>query len=46
MNRVARFNGFELDRHTLELRHHGTLVKLQQQPARLLGILIDHAAIS
>ena len=41
--RNVRFADFEFDRHTLELRKGGTLVKLQQQPARLLAVLIEHA---
>jgi DNA-binding winged helix-turn-helix (wHTH) protein len=38
-----RFGDFELDRHTLELRRNGELVKLQQQPARVLALLIERA---
>ena len=40
--RVARFDDFELDRHTLELRRAGVPVKLQQQPARVLALLTEH----
>ena len=41
--RTLRFSNFELDRHTLELRRDGAPVKLQQQPARVLVMLIDRA---
>ena len=41
--RNVRFADFEFDPHTLELRKNGTPVKLQQQPARLLAVLIEHA---
>ena len=42
-SRIVRFADFEFDRHTLELRRKGEPVKLQQQPARLLAVLIEHA---
>ena len=38
--RVIRFDDFEFDRHTLELRQRGAVVKLQQQPARVLSELL------
>ncbi|HJQ36144.1 MAG TPA: winged helix-turn-helix domain-containing protein [Thermoanaerobaculia bacterium] len=41
--RIVRFADFTFDRHTLELRRNGEPVKLQQQPARLLAVLIEHA---
>ena len=41
--RTFRFGDFELDPHTLELRRSGVLVKLQQQPARVLAILVERA---
>lgn len=41
--RVVRFDDFELDRQTLELRRGSTPVKLQQQPARVLAMLTEHA---
>lgn len=37
--RALRFGVFELDLATLELRKSGVLVKLQQQPARVLALL-------
>lgn len=37
--RALRFGVFELDLATLELRKAGVLVKLQQQPARVLALL-------
>ena len=39
----VRFDEFELDPHTLELRRGGVLLKLQQQPARVLAVLIGRA---
>ena len=42
-DRVVRFDDFEFDRVTLELRKSGQLVKLQQQPARVLAALTEHA---
>lgn len=41
--RVVRFDDFELDRHTFELRRGGVPVRLQQQPARVLAVLLEHA---
>lgn len=41
--RTVRFGEFQLDKHTLELSQSGAPVKLQQQPARVLAILVDHA---
>ena len=43
MERVIRFDEFELDRETLELRRGGVPVKLQQQPARVLAMLTERA---
>jgi DNA-binding winged helix-turn-helix (wHTH) protein/TolB-like protein len=40
---IVRFDDFELDDVTLELKRAGTPVKLQQQPARILAILTGHA---
>lgn len=37
-----RFGEFELDEQTLELRNGGTPVRLQQQPARVLALLLKH----
>src|ERR1044071_1418513 len=42
-DRTFRFGELELDSHTLELRRNGVPVKLQQQPARLLAVLVEHA---
>jgi len=39
-----RFDAFELDAATGELRRAGVLVKLQPQPFRVLLLLIEHAA--
>jgi DNA-binding winged helix-turn-helix (wHTH) protein len=36
---VCRFDDFELDRRTLELRKSGQKVKLAPQPARVLALL-------
>jgi DNA-binding winged helix-turn-helix (wHTH) protein/TolB-like protein len=41
--RVIRFDDFELDRQTFELCRGNTPVKLQQQPARVLAMLTEHA---
>lgn len=41
--RYIRFGEFELDRQTLELRRNGAVVKLQQQPARVLVLLTERA---
>jgi DNA-binding winged helix-turn-helix (wHTH) protein/TolB-like protein len=41
--RHLRFDDFEIDRHTLELRRQGAPVKLQQQPVRVLAHLAEHA---
>jgi TolB-like protein/DNA-binding winged helix-turn-helix (wHTH) protein/Tfp pilus assembly protein PilF len=38
-----RFGAFELDAERLELRRSGLLVRLQAQPARLLGLLVERA---
>jgi DNA-binding winged helix-turn-helix (wHTH) protein/TolB-like protein len=38
-----RFAEFEFDRVTVELRRQGEVVRLQPQPAQVLGLLIDHA---
>jgi len=42
-DRVVRFDDFEFDRVTLELRKAGEPVKLQQQPARVLAALTERA---
>ena len=39
----VRFGDFELDFANAELRRNGNLVKLQQQPARVLVLLVNHA---
>jgi len=41
--RVVRFDDFEFDRHTFELKRGGMPVRLQQQPARVLAVLLEHA---
>jgi DNA-binding winged helix-turn-helix (wHTH) protein len=38
---VVRFGTFELDRYTGELRRSGRRVRLQDQPARLLSLLVS-----
>src|SRR5688500_3025331 len=40
-NKVLRFGVFELDVHDGSLRKHGSLVRLQVQPARVLLHLIE-----
>jgi TolB-like protein/Tfp pilus assembly protein PilF len=39
-----RFGQFELNGETYELRKEGALVKIQQQPARVLALLVSNAA--
>jgi len=39
--RVAHFGSFELDLRTAELRRNGTRVRLQEQPFRLLAMLLE-----
>ena len=41
--RVLGFGIFELDLHNGELRRHGVRVPLQEQPLRLLALLLEHA---
>ena len=41
--RVLRFDTFELDLRTGELRKHGAKLRLQGQPLQLLGILLQGA---
>ena len=40
---VIRFGAFEADLRSGELRKQGTLLKLQQQPFRVLALLLEHA---
>ena len=40
---VVGFGVFELDLHTGELLRRGVKVPLQEQPVRLLGLLLEHA---
>ena len=40
---VVRFSVFEVDLRSGELRRSGVRIKLQDQPFRLLRILLDHA---
>jgi Tol biopolymer transport system component/DNA-binding winged helix-turn-helix (wHTH) protein len=37
-----RFGIFELDRRTGELRKHGVKLKLQDQPVKILALLLEH----
>jgi len=39
---LIRFEEFELDEQTLELRRNGTRVRIQQQPTRVLAFLLSH----
>jgi TolB-like protein/thioredoxin-like negative regulator of GroEL len=39
---VIRFEDFELDEQTLELRKDGKPMRIQQQPARVLAFLLNH----
>ncbi len=40
--RVVRFKDYEVDLHNSELRRAGELIPLQQQPFRILAILLEH----
>jgi TolB-like protein/Tfp pilus assembly protein PilF len=39
---LIRFGEFELDEQTFELRRNGSLIRIQQQPARVLAFLLNH----
>jgi TolB-like protein len=39
---LIRFDEFELDEQTFELRRNGTRVRIQQQPTRVLAFLLGH----
>ena len=39
---VIRFGSFEADLRVGELRQHGRRIKLQQQPFRILALLLEH----
>ena len=43
--RIVRFGIFEVDLAAGELRREGTLVKLQDQPFRLLALLLEHPGV-
>ncbi len=38
---LIRFGEFELDERTFELRRNGSLIRIQQQPARVLAFLLN-----
>ena len=40
---IWRFGAFELEGRTGELRRNGVVIKLQEQPSRLLLFLLEHA---
>jgi DNA-binding winged helix-turn-helix (wHTH) protein len=40
---VFRFGDFELNLRTGELRHQGSSAPLQNQPARILALLLEHS---
>src|SRR5713226_1435087 len=40
--RVVRFGVFEVDLRAGDLRKHGTRIRLQQQPLRVLTLLLEH----
>jgi len=40
--RVIRFDAFEIDLHTRELRKHGLKIKLPGQPFEILAMLLEH----
>src|SRR5712671_6134551 len=39
--RIVRFGAYEVDLRTSELRKQGRKIKLQDQPCRILGILLE-----
>src|SRR2546430_7945694 len=41
--RLARFGVFEVDLRSSELRRHGVDVRIQVQPFRILGLLLERA---
>jgi DNA-binding winged helix-turn-helix (wHTH) protein/Tol biopolymer transport system component len=41
MSAKIRFGMYELDRSAMELRRNGTLIRLQEQPCRVLAILAE-----
>jgi len=42
-HRVYRFGRFELDTRSGELRRNGYRVRIQEQPRRILALLLEHA---
>jgi serine/threonine protein kinase len=42
LSRLARFGGFELCLRSGELSHEGVRVRLQEQPLRILTMLLEH----
>jgi serine/threonine protein kinase len=42
LSRIARFGGFELDLRSGELTRDGARVRLQEQPLRILTMLLEH----
>jgi DNA-binding winged helix-turn-helix (wHTH) protein len=42
-HRLYRFGAFELDTRSVELRKKGYRVRMQEQPRRILTLLLDHA---
>ena len=41
MSGKIRFGVYELDRAAMELRKHGVLIRLQEQPFRVLAMLAE-----
>ena len=41
MSNKIRFGVYELDREALELRKHGVLIRLQEQPLQVLTALVE-----
>ncbi len=39
---LIRFGEFELSEQTLEIHRNGALIRIQQQPARVLAFLLNH----
>ena len=44
-NRTVRFGAFEADLHSGEVRKSGSRIKLQEQPFKVLQILLEHPGV-
>jgi DNA-binding winged helix-turn-helix (wHTH) protein len=44
-SKLVRFGVFEVDLHTSELRKQGRKIRLQEQPCRVLAVLVEQSGI-